>query len=147
MSELNYHLLDVFTDTPFAGNGLAVFVDPPALTTEQMQSLAREINLSETVFVSSTTFETRIFTPSIEMPFAGHPTVGTAVLLAHLGVVSERVMFAKASATSPANSMATAPPSPRRACPKPSPYPNRVCWPRRLAWRKRICIRSSRPWG
>lgn len=86
MSHLEYHLLDVFTDTPFAGNGLAVFVDPAVdLTTEQMQALAREINLSETVFVSSATFDTRIFTPSVELPFAGHPTVGTAVLLAELG--------------------------------------------------------------
>lgn len=91
MTHLEYHLLDVFTDTPFTGNGLAVFVDPPELTTEQMQSLAREINLSETVFVSSTTFDTRIFTPSVEMPFAGHPTVGTAVLLAELGIASGSV--------------------------------------------------------
>jgi trans-2,3-dihydro-3-hydroxyanthranilate isomerase len=88
---LDYHLLDVFTETPFAGNGLAVFVDPPPLTAAQMQALAREINLSETVFVSSHTFETRIFTPSVELPFAGHPTVGTAVLLYELGLVTETI--------------------------------------------------------
>lgn len=87
MTQLEYHLLDVFTDTPFAGNGLAVFVDPPALSDAQMQTLANEINLSETVFVSSSTFDTRIFTPSVELPFAGHPTIGTAVLLRELGFV------------------------------------------------------------
>lgn len=93
MTQLEYHLLDVFTDTAFAGNGLAVFVDPPALTDAQMQTLANEINLSETVFVSSSTFATRIFTPSVELPFAGHPTVGTAVLLAELGLVSGHVVL------------------------------------------------------
>lgn len=100
MTSADYHLLDVFTDTPFAGNGLAVFVDPPALTTGQMQTLAREINLSETVFVSppgdaTKAWPTRIFTPANELPFAGHPTVGTAVLLAELGLAQGRVVLAE----------------------------------------------------
>jgi trans-2,3-dihydro-3-hydroxyanthranilate isomerase len=94
-----YHLLDVFTDRPFTGNPLAVLVDPPELTTEQMQTIARELNLSETVFVRSPTegaaWPTRIFTPATELPFAGHPTVGTAVLLASLGLVEDEVVLAE----------------------------------------------------
>ena len=90
--ELRYHLLDVFTDVPFGGNQLAVFVDAPALEPALMQRIARELNLSETVFVvpprdRSAARALRIFTPGMELPFAGHPTIGTALLLASLGVV------------------------------------------------------------
>jgi trans-2,3-dihydro-3-hydroxyanthranilate isomerase len=79
--------LDVFTDRPFAGNPLAVVLDSEGLDTARMQAIAREFNLSETVFVFPPTDERhrarlRIFTPGRELPFAGHPTVGTAVLLA-----------------------------------------------------------------
>lgn len=79
--------LDVFTERRFAGNPLAVVLDSEGLDDEAMQSLAREFNLSETVFVRPPTdtrhrASLRIFTPSRELPFAGHPTVGTAVLLA-----------------------------------------------------------------
>ena len=100
MPRARYHLLDVFTDRPFAGNPLAVVVDPPELSAAQMQTIARELNLSETVFVHSpgdatAAWPTRIFTPGAELPFAGHPTIGTAVLLAHLGRVSERVVLAE----------------------------------------------------
>lgn len=82
-----FHTLDVFTDTAFAGNPLAVFPDGTGLSDEEMQRIAREFNLSETVFVlppdlSSHTAKLRIFTPGRELPFAGHPTVGTAILLA-----------------------------------------------------------------
>ena len=91
--ELRYHLLDVFTDVPFGGNQLAVFVDAPALEPELMQRIAREMNLSETVFVQAPRDPTaaralRIFTPGVELPFAGHPTIGTAHLLVALGLVS-----------------------------------------------------------
>ena len=90
MPRARYHRLDVFTDRPFAGNPLAIFVDPPDLTTEQMQAIAGELNLSETVFVrppgDTSGWPTRIFTPTAELPFAGHPTIGTAVLLAELGL-------------------------------------------------------------
>ena len=84
-----YHTLDVFTDTPLAGNPLAVVLDSDGLDDARMQSIAREFNLAETVFVSEpknpvNTAAVRIFTPARELPFAGHPTVGTAVLLAHL---------------------------------------------------------------
>ena len=89
--ELRYHLLDVFTDQPFGGNQLAVFVDAPELPDELMQQIARELNLSETVFVRPATGaeglrSIRIFTPGRELPFAGHPTIGTAHLLAELGI-------------------------------------------------------------
>jgi trans-2,3-dihydro-3-hydroxyanthranilate isomerase len=84
---LPLHTLDVFTDRRFCGNPLAVVRDADALSTEQMQSIARELNLSETVFVLKPINPThsarvRIFTPAAELPFAGHPTIGTAILLA-----------------------------------------------------------------
>ena len=86
MPTLRYVIADVFTDTPLAGNGLAVFTDARGLETEQMQRLAREMNLSETVFVFPAEGEgharMRIFTPATELPFAGHPTLGTAFILA-----------------------------------------------------------------
>ncbi|MCF6368304.1 PhzF family phenazine biosynthesis protein [Rhizobium halophilum] len=84
-----YGIYDVFTDTVLAGNPLAVIFDGDGLDDEVMQSVAREMNLSETVFVQSAskpahTARLRIFTPARELPFAGHPTVGTAVALAEL---------------------------------------------------------------
>ena len=82
-----FFTLDVFTDTPLAGNPLAVILDADGLDSDRMQDIAREFNLSETVFVGPprdpvNTAGLRIFTPGRELPFAGHPTVGTAVLLA-----------------------------------------------------------------
>lgn len=92
MQTLPFHTLDVFTDTPFAGNPLAVVLDADGLSTPQMQRIASEFNLSETVFLcaprtSGANATARIFTPAYEMPFAGHPTVGTACLMAELGLV------------------------------------------------------------
>lgn len=87
-----YYLLDVFTERAFAGNPLAVFPMPVDLDTDRMQAIANELNLSETVFVGQaqglSRYPIRIFTPTLELPFAGHPTVGTAHLLAELGLVS-----------------------------------------------------------
>ncbi|MCW5715210.1 MAG: PhzF family phenazine biosynthesis protein [Bauldia sp.] len=82
-----YAILDVFTATPLEGNGLAVVLEAEGLSGEAMQRIAREFNLSETVFVlppDNPVHEAklRIFTPAEELSFAGHPTVGTAVLLA-----------------------------------------------------------------
>jgi trans-2,3-dihydro-3-hydroxyanthranilate isomerase len=82
-----YRILDVFTDKPLAGNPLAVVLDAEGLDTSAMQGIAREFNLSETVFVlpaenPAHTARARIFTPAAELPFAGHPTVGTAICLA-----------------------------------------------------------------
>ena len=84
-----YFTLDVFTTQRFAGNPLAVVLDSGGLETAAMQTVAREFNLPETVFVfppddRKHRARLRIFTPARELPFAGHPTVGTAVLLAHL---------------------------------------------------------------
>ncbi len=84
--------VDVFTDTAFGGNPLAVFPEAEGLTAGEMQSLAREMNLSETTFVlppeaPGADFRVRIFTPAAELPFAGHPVVGTHWVLAHLGRV------------------------------------------------------------
>jgi len=95
MREYHFIQVDVFTDTPFGGNPLAVFPDAEGLTTEEMQSLAREMNLSETTFVlppqaPGADFKVRIFTPAKEFPFAGHPVVGTHWVLAHLGRVELR---------------------------------------------------------
>jgi trans-2,3-dihydro-3-hydroxyanthranilate isomerase len=81
-----YVIADVFTDTPLAGNQLAVFTDARGLLEERLQPLAREINFSETVFVYPPEGDgharLRIFTPAAEIPFAGHPTLGTAFVLA-----------------------------------------------------------------
>jgi len=82
-----YHLLDVFTDQPLAGNPLAVVLDAEGLDAERMQAIAREFSLSETVFVTAprdpvNTARLRIFTPALELPFAGHPTIGAACLIA-----------------------------------------------------------------
>jgi trans-2,3-dihydro-3-hydroxyanthranilate isomerase len=86
---LPLYTLDVFTDRRFAGNPLAVVDEADALGDEQMQGIARELNLSETVFVlkpqnRAHSARLRIFTPERELPFAGHPTIGTAILLAQL---------------------------------------------------------------
>jgi trans-2,3-dihydro-3-hydroxyanthranilate isomerase len=92
VSLLQYEVVDVFTDTAFAGNPLAVVLDGDSLSTEQMQALAREFNLSETVFPTAppagATYGLRIFTPTTELPFAGHPSVGAAAVLHRLGRIA-----------------------------------------------------------
>ncbi len=87
--KLKFHTLDVFTSRKFAGNPLAVVLGADHLSTEQMQTITKEFNLSETTFVlkpevPSNTAKVRIFFPAGEMSFAGHPTLGTAILLAEL---------------------------------------------------------------
>ncbi len=89
-----FYTLDVFTSQTFAGNPLAVVLDCEGLSDAMMQTIASEFNLSETVFVSppndaSNRAAIRIFTPAHELPFAGHPTVGTAILLNHLNHLGE----------------------------------------------------------
>ena len=84
-----FYTLDVFTERPLAGNPLAVVLDSEGLDDAAMQAIAAEFNLSETVFVLAprdpvNTAKARIFTPARELPFAGHPTVGTAALIAHI---------------------------------------------------------------
>ena len=91
MRTLPFYQVDVFTDRPFAGNALAVFPDADGLTAAQMQAIASEMNLSETTFVTAAEGDgdarVRIFTPTQELPFAGHPSVGTACQLVRLGLV------------------------------------------------------------
>jgi trans-2,3-dihydro-3-hydroxyanthranilate isomerase len=85
MSTFRFVIVDVFTDVPFAGNQLAVFSDAREIPEERLQPLAREINFAETVFVYPASGEgharMRIFTPALELPFAGHPVLGTAFVL------------------------------------------------------------------
>jgi trans-2,3-dihydro-3-hydroxyanthranilate isomerase len=93
--EIPFRLIDVFTDRPLAGNQLCVVPDPPrGLTDELMQAIAREIGFSETTFVTGAAgdrYAMRIFTPGMEIPFGGHPTLGTAFLLAAEGRISSPV--------------------------------------------------------
>ncbi|MCA1682541.1 MAG: PhzF family phenazine biosynthesis protein [Actinobacteria bacterium] len=86
MTRREYTLVDVFTDRKFGGNQLAVFRDGRGIDAELMQSIAKELNLPETAFVLPSQKDgdkrVRIFTPARELPFAGHPTIGTAYVLA-----------------------------------------------------------------
>ncbi|HSV62284.1 MAG TPA: PhzF family phenazine biosynthesis protein, partial [Chthoniobacterales bacterium] len=89
-----YHLVDVFTARAFGGNPLAVFTDGRGIPDGVMQSIAKELNLSETTFVlppddAKHDFRVRIFTPKSELPMAGHPTVGTAFVLAREGMLKK----------------------------------------------------------
>ena len=95
-SRLEYSIVDVFTDVPFAGNPLAVVLGAEALSTAQLQTLARQFQLSETAFPLAATpdeiargvgYRLRIFTTTAELPFAGHPSVGSAWVMARLGRV------------------------------------------------------------
>jgi trans-2,3-dihydro-3-hydroxyanthranilate isomerase len=101
---LQFETVDVFTSDRFSGNPLAVVLNALGLSTQQMQSIAAEFNLAETTFVlppkdSAHSAEVRIFTPRAEMPFAGHPNIGTAFVLARAGtsygrtVASDHVTF------------------------------------------------------
>ena len=91
--EISFYHVDVFTDHIFGGNPLAVFTDGQCFREEDLQMVAREMNLSETTFVYPSTrdeadFDVRIFTPTLEIPFAGHPTLGTAYVLRKNGWVT-----------------------------------------------------------
>ncbi|MEL6639873.1 MAG: PhzF family phenazine biosynthesis protein [Pseudomonadota bacterium] len=93
----NFLVYDVFTKDAFGGNQLAVIPDATALPEAQLQKIAREFNFSETTFVyppddSQNTAKVRIFTPTMEVPFAGHPTIGTAVALAASGAGPEMTL-------------------------------------------------------
>src|SRR5256885_12053017 len=92
MTRLRYEVVDVFTDRPFTGNPLAVVYGADALSGGQLQAIAREFHLSETVYVlppttDAATYRLRIFTPEAELPFAGHPSVGAAVTQLRAGLV------------------------------------------------------------
>jgi trans-2,3-dihydro-3-hydroxyanthranilate isomerase len=86
MNGLTFYIADVFAEKKYAGNQLAVFRDARGISSEEMQNIAREINFSETTFILSDEpnnggFDVRIFTPKEEVPFAGHPTIGTAHII------------------------------------------------------------------
>ena len=92
---LRYDIVDVFTDRPFAGNQLAVVHGAEGLSDSQLRALAREFHFSETTFPSHLAtggYAVRIFTPGGEIPFAGHPTLGTAWVLREAGVLTEQVV-------------------------------------------------------
>jgi trans-2,3-dihydro-3-hydroxyanthranilate isomerase len=97
----SYLHYDVFTGTPLLGNQLAVFTDGRGLSTAQMQAMTREMNFAESTFIlpaetPGTDIRMRIFTPHLEMPMAGHPTIGSTFALAHTGVIppgSNRFVF------------------------------------------------------
>ncbi len=109
MRTWKYHVVDVFTQHALEGNALAVFPDGFGIDDVTMQRITRELNLSETVFVlppSTPEFaaKLRIFTPAREVPFAGHPTVGTSFVLMQEGIVprdSERLCSKRISARFP----------------------------------------------
>jgi len=95
MKDLTYYLVDVFTDTQFEGNQLAVFPDPEDISADSMQKIANEFNLSETTFVFPSDDENcdckvRIYTPQNELLMAGHPTIGTAFTLLQYGLIKPK---------------------------------------------------------
>lgn len=95
MSQVDFRQVDVFTSEPFKGNPVAVIMDAQELDSSQMQAIARWTNLSETTFVLPATnpkadYQLRIFTPMGELPFAGHPTIGSAYALIEAGMVQAR---------------------------------------------------------
>ncbi len=88
MVQTQFYIVDVFAEEKLAGNQLAVFRNTASLTTEEMQKLANEMHFSETTFINSDTereggYDVRIFTPDDELPFAGHPTLGSAYIIRH----------------------------------------------------------------
>src|SRR3954464_15347300 len=94
MNRHAFRILNVFAESELSGNALAVFEDGSTLSDAQMQALALQFNLSETTFVlpsSTASARVRIFTPSFEMPFAGHPTLGTAHVVRDLASTGDRV--------------------------------------------------------
>jgi trans-2,3-dihydro-3-hydroxyanthranilate isomerase len=100
MAEYEFETVDVFTDQRFGGNPLAVILDARGLTTEQMLQITCEFNFAESSFIlppsdPENTAQVRIFTPAQEIPFAGHPNVGTAYVLANRGVVFGRPVGAQ----------------------------------------------------
>jgi len=129
MARYRFITLDVFTDQPFGGNPLAVFPDAAGINDAQMQAIAREFNLSETVFILPGTdgadATLRIFTPTFEMPFAGHPTVGSALILYledRIGATATLNVKAGAMAITVADGVATiTAPQPARTVDSPAP--------------------------
>ena len=130
---LKFHIYDVFTDKPFTGNPLAVVEGADGLSTAQMQTLARQFNLSETIFIQTpddpiNTAKVRIFFPTAEIPFAGHPTIGCAIHLAQ-GTATD-IRLEEVAGLVPvcldhgANSTVAEFTAPKRPTAKPAPAPD-----------------------
>ena len=143
---LTFVTVDVFTDRQFGGNPLAVVIDADGLSSRQMQVIAAEFNLAETTFVlppqdAAHTAQVRIFTPRAEMPFAGHPNVGTAFVLAREGqchgrpVGGEAMVFEEAAGLVRMDSSSRVRPSSGRASPRRSGSRSGTRWRRRLSLR------------
>lgn len=101
MAATDFIQVDVFSTGPYTGNPLAVFPDASDLAGEQMQMIAKEMNLSETSFVTNIdddAYDVRIFTPMEELPFAGHPTLGTAWVLRHLKLLTDSEVTQRSAA-------------------------------------------------
>lgn len=91
---MNFYIVDVFAEKKYQGNQLAVLIPQHQISTEEMQKIAKEINFSETTFIMSNKtsdggYDVRIFTPDVEIPFAGHPTLGTAFIISNMLEKSE----------------------------------------------------------
>ncbi|MBN1814459.1 MAG: PhzF family phenazine biosynthesis protein, partial [Anaerolineae bacterium] len=100
MDRLTFYIVDVFAERKYSGNQLAVFRKAAGLSTDEMQAIAREMHFSETTFVLSDQprdggYDVRIFTPQAELPFAGHPTLGTAFVIRQeiIGRPAEQVIL------------------------------------------------------
>ena len=120
-----YVTVDVFTARPFGGNPLAVVLDAEGLDTAAMQAIAREFNYSETTFVlppadPAHTAHVRIFTPVHELPFAGHPNVGTAFVLAAEGHAAGRLVFEESGRPRPGRNPARGRPGGGRRTDRPA---------------------------
>ena len=129
MTRLRYRIVDVFSERPLAGNALCVVLDPcPAPV---MQALAREVNLSETAFptvLAEDAYDVRIFTPQVELPFAGHPSIGTAWVLgprAWTQTSPGATVTVEADATGAVMSQ----PDPELTAVDPAPLVDALAWP------------------
>jgi trans-2,3-dihydro-3-hydroxyanthranilate isomerase len=107
MSTIDFYIVDVFAVGKYTGNQLAVFPQAEVLTLAQMQSIAKEINFSESTFVTGApqnqAYPVKIFTPAVELPFAGHPTLGTAWVLRHLNPTLTNVTLSYPAGQIPVN--------------------------------------------
>lgn len=102
MEKINYSIVDVFSVGKYTGNPLAVFKNAGNISDSKMQQIAKEINYSETTFILSNSkndggYDVRIFTPNEEVPFAGHPTLGTAFIIQN-DVVSNKPIYSESDA-------------------------------------------------
>ncbi|MBI1364678.1 MAG: PhzF family phenazine biosynthesis isomerase [Alphaproteobacteria bacterium] len=147
MKSYSFEVWDVFTDRPFAGNPLAVILDAQGLSGDDMLRIAREFNLSESTFVlppdnPAHAARVRIFTPGYEMPFAGHPTVGTALALARRRGISDSLTLELKAGLFPVM-LDTASPAPRATFQNPNAPEERGAAPAAEAIEKALALPSG----